>query len=181
MIRLITGGSGSGKSIFTEKKIIEERDTLCAHGISAELYYVATMNTEGFVAQKRIEKHRKQRDGQGFITIESMYLDDSDLDLLKTDRNKIVLLEDVSNLLANYMFSQNKSFKSADEIVTNLINLCSYAESTYIVTNEIFSDSISYDKYTSEYINALADVNKALANIADSFIEVVYGYPYIIK
>lgn len=60
---LITGGSGSGKSAYGEKRILEAGEMT--------RYYIATMEVFGEEGRKKVERHKKLRQGKGFITIES--------------------------------------------------------------------------------------------------------------
>ena len=50
-----------------------------------------------------------------------------------------------------------------------------------VVTNEIFSDGILYEKETIEYMKALGEINRRIFECADNVIESVYGIPYILK
>ena len=60
---LITGGSGSGKSAYGEKRILEAGEMT--------RYYIATMEVFGEEGRKKVERHKMLRQGKGFITIES--------------------------------------------------------------------------------------------------------------
>ena len=95
---LVTGGSGSGKSAWAEKRVIE---------IGKGPYvYLATMRPQGEEAKERILRHREMRAGKGFVTLERY----TDLDgmILPADLcGGVVLLEDLSNLLANEMFGSS--------------------------------------------------------------------------
>ncbi|MEI3187291.1 MAG: bifunctional adenosylcobinamide kinase/adenosylcobinamide-phosphate guanylyltransferase [Lachnospiraceae bacterium] len=62
MIHLITGGSGSGKSAFAENCVMQSG--------AFERFYIATMKVWGEEGRRRVEKHRKMRQGKGFVTIE---------------------------------------------------------------------------------------------------------------
>ena len=61
MIYLVSGASGSGKSLFAE-------NISCSY--EGRKLYLATMENESEAAKKRIEKHRMMRQGKGFETIE---------------------------------------------------------------------------------------------------------------
>ena len=62
MIELVYGGSGSGKSEFAEKLIL---DSECENR-----FYIATMKIFDDEGKKRVERHRKLRGNKNFITIE---------------------------------------------------------------------------------------------------------------
>lgn len=88
----------------------------------------------------------------------------------------------MSNLVANEMYMENKEEK---DIVLKIINevkrLKNISDNIVIVTNEIFSDGIEYDKETEKYINNLGKINKELGQLAEQVIEVVYTIPIYIK
>ena len=169
MLELITGGSGSGKSEYAEKRAME----LCGDG--EPLIYLAAMKSYGEEAQKRIERHRKLREGKGFNTIEK-YTGYADLQL---PENATVLLECLSNLLANEMFDAGGDF--INRIITGIEHIADSSKNLVIVTNDIFSDGVSYDEKTERYIQALAEINKHLADKAERVVEVVYSIPCIVK
>ena len=62
MIYLVTGGSGSGKSAYAEEK-------LCSLGNYNRIYF-ATMEVSDKEGRKKVERHRKLREGKAFTTIE---------------------------------------------------------------------------------------------------------------
>ena len=80
------------------------------------------------------------------------------------------------------MYMENKEDK---DIVLKIINevkrLKNISDNIVIVTNEIFSDGIEYDKETEKYINNLGKINKELGQLAEQVIEVVYTIPIYIK
>ena len=100
---LITGGSGSGKSAYGEKRILEAGEMT--------RYYIATMEVFGEEGRKKVERHKKSfvRE-KGFITIESPkdVGREKVLEMLRPDgQKKAVLLECISNLTANEMFGSS--------------------------------------------------------------------------
>lgn len=62
MFHLVTGGSGSGKSEYAEKLILESG--------AKEKVYIATMEVFGEESRERVRRHRRLRAGKGFRTIE---------------------------------------------------------------------------------------------------------------
>lgn len=168
MFTLITGGSGSGKSEYAENLLVTRG------GQEAQRYYLATMMPFGREAQIRIERHRKQRQGRGFITREQ-YLNLQEADI---PEGADVLLECMSNLVANEMFDEKGSHLGACESIMAGVNrLLRRCRHLVIVTNEVFSDGIRYDDATMQYIRCLGSVNCQLADLADEITEVVYSIP----
>jgi adenosylcobinamide kinase/adenosylcobinamide-phosphate guanylyltransferase len=94
------------------------------------------------------------------------------------DADSVVLLECMSNLVANEMFSSDVPVpfeQCAGKIFEDVKKLEECAEELVIVTNNIFEDGVSYDEGTKEYMRALGLVNSWLASNADSIYEVVVG------
>ncbi len=167
MKALVIGGGGSGKSEFAENLTASLGHTKT---------YIATMRPYGAEARGRIERHRRARAGKGFKTVER-YADIKSLDL-----NGTVLLECMSNLLANEMFRTGGTGENAYAEITNGIDtLAKKCDNLIIVTNEIFSDGIEYDADTSAYMRVLGRINRYAAARFDSVYEVVCGRAVKIK
>lgn len=164
MITLIIGGSGSGKSEFAEKLAME---------CSGEKYYIATMPARDEESLKKVQRHRDMRSGKDFETIEA------ERNLANVDINGgTVLLECMSNLVANEVFGEGGGTESAyKSIIMGINELVQKADNLIVVSNEIFSDGIIYDEETVKYIALLSKVNAYLSKLADEVIEVVYGIP----
>lgn len=179
MVVLITGGSGSGKSAYAEKITV----SLAGKRNNPALYYVATMQVYDEEGRKKVERHRMLRAGKGFETIEQPVNIMEALANMKSS-NKIVLLECMSNLIANEMFSLEE-VKAVDDVVDKICrSICSLAQKTndlIIVTNNVFEDGITYETATRSYMEALGRINTQLAAMADVVTEVVVGIPVPVK
>ena len=90
-----------------------------------------------------------------------------------------ILLEDLSNLLANEMFHSHGGGLQA--VRTGVEHIASFARHLTIVTNEIFSDGERYEGDTLRYQEQLAELNRELAEKADLVVEVVCGLPNVLK
>ena len=172
MLELVTGGSGSGKSAYAESRICEwnRQDP-------KPLFYIATMYPYGEETEKKIERHRILRKGKGFETLEwytglKLHLEEGSL------QGSDVLLECMSNLVANEMYMESGAGCHADQaILEGIRELNQQCSNLVIVTNEIFSDGCSYDADTIRYIRLLGTLNIWLAEKASLVTEVVYGIP----
>lgn len=183
MLFLITGASGSGKSEYAEQLAcrLAKRD-----GLQRKIY-VATMERRGGEAEQRIARHRKLRAGKGFVTAESPFglsgiqacLPDGEGD---DEGGAVVLLECLSNLLANLMFSRGLDGEAAGKVIGRQI---AAGKARYrhliVVTNEVFSDGIAGADTVRAYVQVLGTVNRSLAALADAFCEVVYTVPVFLK
>lgn len=166
MFILVTGGAASGKSEQAER-------LLCMHTANNSRLYLATMQPFGVAAQQRIQRHHTLRAQKGFQTIERY----SQVSKLKMDTFfDGILVECMSNLLANEMFQPNGAGTAAiQEIINAVDNLIGQCNTLIVVTNEIFSDGMTYTKETTQYLQNLAQINCILAQKADIVIQVVCG------
>lgn len=202
MLHIVYGGSASGKSSYAESFAM----SLQGEG---RLLYIATMypykwNTTEIDPEtmQRIERHRAMRADKGFDTVECY----RHVEHIVAKRQDVLLLECMSNLLANEMYlepdaddggrpetmsevekagvgmSETLSLVSK-KIVQALIDLSTRVQELVIVTNDVFSDggSLTYDESTREYVKNLAEINCALAREAATVTEIVCGIPVIVK
>ena len=173
MITLIYGGSGSGKSDFAEEYV-------CRLPYKAR-YYLATMKCSDTKAKARIEKHRINRQGKDFVTLEhdvDIRTAISELEETTKKEDSVILLECLSNLMANEMFKDGEvkpEETCVEKVLSDIKAVEANVGSMAIVTNNIFEDGASYDAGTKEYMRALGRINRILAKLADEVYEVVVG------
>lgn len=160
------------------------------------LLYIATMYPYKWgkaeidpETMQRIERHRAMRADKGFDTVECY----RQVEHIVAKRQDVLLLECMSNLLANEMYLEQDSNAGSDmaetmspvskKIVQALVDLSARVQELVIVTNDVFSDSgsLTYDESTREYVKNLAEINCALAREAETVTEVVCGIPVKIK
>ncbi len=166
MLTLVIGGAASGKSEFAENLVLT---------LPGRRVYVATMEPYDGECLARIEKHRRQRAGKGFLTLERY----RDLGGLEVPTGANVLLECMSNLLANELYSPQGGGSAA--VLGGVERLCARCANLTIVTNEVFSEGKDYEGDTLRYLRALGSVNRALAAQANRVVEVVCGCANVLK
>lgn len=166
MVTIVIGGAASGKSEFAEALV---------QTLPGQRVYVATMEPYDGECLVRIEKHRRQRAGKGFLTLERY----RDLGGLEVPAGANVLLECMSNLLANELYSPQGGGSAA--VLRGVERLCGRCAHLTIVTNEVFSGGCDYEGDTLRYLRELGAVNRALAARADRVVEVVCGCPNVLK
>ena len=79
---------------------------------------------------------------------------------------KTALLECISNLAANEMFSGETPIAAeavTEKIVEGIRRLKGQLAHLVIVSNNVFEDGIAYDETTMEYIRAMGQINEKLA------------------
>lgn len=199
MLYIVTGGSGSGKSEYAEQIAVQ-----CRNRNGGTLWYLATMRIWDDEGRKRVERHRRMRAAKGFETIER-YTGLETLELRekfeepnpagldaerKTDSLKhwescqvaqkpVLLLECMSNLVLNEFYDQKNG--AEERILQEIKHLQKQCRDLIIVTNEIFSDGMTYDPESERYIQLLGRINRELGQMADSVTEVVYGIPLAVS
>lgn len=166
MLTLIIGGSGSGKSAFAEAHVCK---------LPGKRIYLATMQPFDDESRARISRHRMQRAALDFETTERY----CDLASLRLPNGANVLLEDLSNLLANEMYSPASG--GAEAARKGLVHLMNTCENLTVVTNEVFSSGSDYAEESLRFMRQLAGLNRELARRADLAIEVVCGLPNVLK
>lgn len=170
MVTLVTGGSGSGKSAYAEERVL-------SYGAGKRIY-LATMMSFDEESRKRIERHRRMRQDKEFQTLECY----RDLQSVEVESGSVVLLECMSNLVANEMYAPGGAGENVVQAVQKgLRHLMERADHLVIVTNEIFSDCRQYDPGTVLYQKNLGKINCVLGEWADEVVEVVYGIPVFSK
>ena len=165
MIVLVTGGSGCGKSTWAEK--------LVRSLPAGDRVYIATMQVYDRESEIRVQRHRAQRAGLGFRTVEC----EKDLAAVHVQAKSVVLLEDLVNLTANEMFDGG----DPDRIVPALEDLAVRCGHLVMVTNDLFSDGEPYSPSVQEYMRRLAEINRRAAVLADCVVEMVYSVPVVLK
>ena len=166
MLTLIIGGAGSGKSAFAESLVLK---------LPGKRIYLASMLARDAESKRRVERHRAQRRGKGFETLERGL----DLEHADIPAGANMLLEDLSNLLANELYEPAGG--GAEAARRGLEHLIARCESLTVVTNEVFSGGADYDAERLSYLRRLAGLNRFLDARADLVVEVVCGLPNILK
>ena len=165
MLHIVYGGSASGKSSYAESFAMSLQG-------DGRLLYIATMypykwNTTEIDPEtmQRIERHRAMRADKGFDTIECY----RHVEHIVAKRQDVLLLECMSNLLANEMYLESDADAGglaepmsevekagvdgnagsdmtemmspvSKKIVQAIIDLSARVQDVVIVTNDVFSD-----------------------------------------
>lgn len=169
---LVVGTPGSGKSAHAEELAVR----FAGNGPKI---YVATMIPYGEEGAKRVERHRKLREGKGFETIEKPTAVDELAPALDDRPGASCLLECAANLAANEAYDPKNKKLTRDELAALVVKeieaLIPRCAAMTIVTNEFPLDAPGYDDSTREYAALMRGVNAALAKIVDRVDTVVDG------
>ena len=168
MLYLITGGAGSGKSAWAEELVCR---------LPGQRIYLATMRPWDGECRARIARHRAQRAGRDFITLER-YTDLAGV-APQIPEGANVLLECMGNLVANELYSPEGGGEGA--VLAGVEALERRCAHLTVVTNQVFSGGTDYSGETLDYLRALARIDRALAARAGCVVEVVCGLPNVWK
>lgn len=183
MMMLVIGGSGSGKSVYAEETAVALAKEENSFHAAMKRYYLATMQVFDEEGRNRVDRHRKQRSGKGFLTIEQPVQIHRALEKMGPGE-RTVLLECISNLMANEMFSGGEAVsgkQAAETMIRGIEQLVEKTTHLIAVSSNVFEDGILYDETVMEYIRAMGQVNRRLSAMADHVVEVVAGIPVTIK
>lgn len=168
MLTLVTGGAACGKSEYAESLF---------GGVQGKIYYAATMHrSPDRETTERIRRHQKMREGRNFITLEQ----ETDIGSLLVEKEDGILVECMSNLLANEMYAAKRE-NAVSFILEGVDRLREKCNNIVLVTLETGMDGIVYDAFTNGYIANMGRLNAELASRADKVVEVVYSIPVLIK
>ena len=120
--------------------------------------------------EARIENHRKDREGWGFITVEQPR--DIERARHQMSGHATVLLDSLTALLANEMFCPDYRENALEKVNEGLVNLSESVENIVVVSDTIYSDAAHYDAMTENYRKSLALAERALAVRFDCVAEV---------
>ena len=169
MIVFVSGGAKNGKSGFAQDLAVK----LAGGG---KRYYVATMIPVDEEDHARIRRHVADREGLGFTTIEC----GGDItSCLNYDANGSFLLDSVTALLQNVMFPRERNFEmdlnAAAKCAEDVVRFANSVANAVIVSDYIYSDAQRYEKSTECYRRCLANIDRLLAQVSDTVIEVSAG------
>lgn len=176
MTFLISGGAKSGKSAFAQSLAMR----LSAH---CRRYYAATLISTGAEDDERIRRHLADRDGLGFETLDCQRGVLSCLSSAESD--SVFLVDSVTSLLQNAIFPPELDYvpqpDAAARCADELAEFARRVRHAIFVSDYIYSDAERYSESTELYRRALAALDRRLASVCDTVIEVSAGLPTVHK
>ena len=176
MTVFVSGGAKCGKS-----SLAQDLTVVLARG--GKRYYVATLISSGQEDEVRIQRHLEDRDGMGFETVECFR---NILDCLQTaDKDGAFLVDSVTSLIQNALFPVEKNYEmdleAAKRCGEELVEFAKHVRHVVYVSDYIYSDAERYSESTEAYRKSLADIDRRLAKICDTVVEVSAGQYWIHK
>ncbi|MCL2664763.1 MAG: bifunctional adenosylcobinamide kinase/adenosylcobinamide-phosphate guanylyltransferase [Defluviitaleaceae bacterium] len=163
----ISGGCKNGKSFYAQR--------LAARQKSGALYYIATMTPADGEDGERIARHRAERGGWGFTTIEQPASIEKILE--KCGTHGSFLLDSLTALLANEMFLPGGGVNenAADKIISGMTRMLGEINNIVVVSDYIYGDAIIYEGLTELYRRSLARIDCAAARLCETVLEVNFS------
>ena len=162
----VSGGCKNGKSYYAQRLAKEQQ--------TRPLYYIATMKPVDAEDEKRIARHRLERDGWGFITVERHTVIEAILD--RCDPGGSFLLDSLTSLLACEMFPVDgaEDERAAARVIAGLTHVLDEIKDIVIVSDYIYSDAIIFEPLTEMFRKALAEIDRAAVKRCEVVLEVAY-------
>ena len=165
----ISGGCKNGKSYYAQQLAKAQQTE------TDFLYYIATMKPADGEDEARVIRHRREREGWGFTTVEQPF--DIENVMQKCNCGGSFLLDSLTALLANEMFPPpdwNVNEQAAEKIIGGLLKFVNNIENIVIVSDYIYSDAFIYDGLTEKYRKSLAEIDRSAAKNCDIVLEIAY-------
>ena len=174
MRALFIGGGKSGKSTAAQRLAAE----LAGGG---PLYYWATMTPHDGEDEARIQRHRDDRAGLGFTTVERSFgLPDG---LAAIAPAGTVLFDSVTACLSEQMFPYGGGMDEAagERVLAEILSVSRHPAHFIAVCDDIWRGGEDYRDGTEVYVRALARVCRGLASEFDAVCEMAGGLPRVWK
>ena len=170
MTYFISGGAKNGKSTLAQ-------DLAVALAGGGKHYYVATMISTGSEDDDRIRRHIADRKGMDFETVECFR---NIMDCLKiADKDGVFLVDSVTALIQNSLFPIEKNYEmdldAANRCADELVEFANSVRHAVFVSDYIYSDAEAFSESTEMYRKCLASIDRRLAKVCDTVIEVSAG------
>lgn len=163
---MITGGVKSGKS---------SRALELSREWPRPVSFIATAEALDDEMERRIERHKAERAGLGFNTIETPL----GLDTALAQSGGYVLVDCLTMWVNNILYYKREA--EFDTMLNAFIQGLHGKSSAIIVSNETALGNIPSDEFTRRYNLFLAEANRKTAAVASRVELMVAGLPLILK
>lgn len=174
MTVFISGGGKSGKSSLAQNLAV-------AMSKGGRRYYVATMIPVDEEDNELIRRHIADRAGMGFETLEQ----GRDILACLSAPVGVFLVDSATALLQNALFPPEKNYEmdleAAKRCGEELAEFARKAENAIIVSDYIYDDPKRYDPATEAYRACLGEIDRKLAQVCDTVVEMCAGRPTVYK
>ena len=173
-IILITGGARSGKSRHAQQ---------LGESLPGKKLFIATCPVTDAEMEQRIERHRLDRQGAGWQTVEETV----SLEQALADNSdcEVVLIDCLTLWINNLLFTDAGNMLDEEAIsvkVRKLIEVCSKRSGVVImVTNEVGLGIVPENALARRYRDLVGRCNQEIGAAADKVIMSICGIPLNVK
>lgn len=176
-IILVTGGARSGKSSYA----LELAESLADHKL-----FIATCPDLDTEMADRVDRHKKEREGRGWATIESQ-VDLASVFTVQARAYDVVLVDCITLWVNNILYiNEQKSVAVSDSSIAELcgawLQQADRLEAVVIVvTNEVGLGVVPDNALARKYRDLVGTCNQLIAKRADEVVLVSCGIPLRLK
>lgn len=176
-IILVTGGARSGKSSYALE---------LAESLAQRKLFVATCPELDTEMEDRVSRHKKEREGRGWVTIESE-IDLASVFTTQAREYDVVLVDCITLWVNNILYvHEQKSAVIDDSTIAELcaawLQQASHLDATVIlVTNEVGLGVVPDNALARKYRDLVGTCNQLIGKQADEVTLVSCGLPLVIK
>lgn len=167
-VTLVLGGARSGKSRYAEE--------LC-RARPGERIYVATAEARDAEMRDRVARHRAEREGDGWRTIEET-LDLTDVLAREAVPGRVLLVDCLTLWLTNHLLGGSDIDR---EIAALAETVSATAGPLVLVANEVGFGIVPENRLAREFRDHAGRLNQRIAAAADEVTLVVAGLPVAVK
>ena len=176
-IVLITGGARSGKSSYA-LDVCEQ--------LGAKRLFVATCPNLDSEMNERVDRHKKEREGRGWVTIEET-MDLTRVFQQNAHNYEVMLLDCITLWVNNILFSWDEKKEELNDFIikertSDWLKVARKIPGTLVcVTNEVGLGIVPDNALARKYRDLVGTVNQTIGNNADEVVLVSCGVPMHLK
>jgi len=175
-IILVTGGARSGKSNYAQQR---------AENLGQNRVYIATCPVIDAEMDERVAKHKRQREGKNWQTVEEETELGSAIE--KNIHHDVILVDCLTLWINNLLYAAQKQKKVISEpeievLCSKIIEISKqHPGNIFFVTNEIGSGIVPDNEAARCYRDLVGRCNQCIAGGADEVVFVSCGIPLTLK
>lgn len=168
-LTLVLGGARSGKSAYAEAMALDLAG-------SAPATYLATSQVWDAEMRARVDAHKAQRAGQGWITLEEPL--ELAAALVQVPRDAVVLVDCLTLWATNLMLAERDVAQAEADL---LAVLAKREGACILVSNEVGLGIVPDNALARKFRDIAGRMNQNMAQAASKVVFVAAGLPMILK
>lgn len=168
----VCGGVRSGKSSFGEKVAVS-----FSNKTDKTLHYIACGKAADEEMKERIGRHREDREKSPYSWTTWEIPKSISQAADHFCEKDIVLVDCLTTLAANEMFSEGDSFnqEAGDKVYQDIRKIACRAGVVILVSNDVFCEPISANEMVRSYVKTLGEIHQKITKLSKSAYSVNNG------